>query len=198
MLRAAGPPPPEELRRDLRERRERIVRAALKALANSDHESVKISEVARDANVALGTVYRYFSSKEHLFAAAFYEWQHAMKVRLETGALAEAPEQDRLREVFHRTIKAFQVQPQFFRVLMVLQTTTDSYAAEVYESLSLQFEEIVAAAFDGPIEGDRRAVLVTLQAVLYNSLRIWVTGRGSIKSAYQDVDNALRLMYRTS
>ena len=81
---------------------------------------------------------------------------------------------------------------------MVLQTTTDSYAAEVYESLSLQFEEIVAAAFDGPIEGDRRAVLVTLQAVLYNSLRIWVTGRGSIKSAYEDVDNALRLMYRTS
>ena len=129
MLRAAGPPPPEELRRDLRERRERIVRAALKALAGSDHESVKISEVARDANVALGTVYRYFLSKEHLFAAAFYEWQHAMKVRLEKGGLADAPEQDRLREVFHRTIKAFQVQPQFFRVLMVLQTTTDSYAA---------------------------------------------------------------------
>ena len=63
MLQIAGPPAPETLRRDQFARRQRIVRAALRALANSDYDQVRISEVARDSGVALGTLYRYFASK---------------------------------------------------------------------------------------------------------------------------------------
>ena len=31
-------------------------------------------DVAREAGVALATVYRYFTSKEHLYAAALLDW----------------------------------------------------------------------------------------------------------------------------
>ena len=31
-------------------------------------------DVAQEAGVALATVYRYFTSKEHLYAAALLEW----------------------------------------------------------------------------------------------------------------------------
>ena len=78
MQQIAGPPAPETLRSDQLARRQRIVRAGLKALASSDYDQVKISEVARDAGVALGTVYRYFASKEHLLAAVIAELQGAM------------------------------------------------------------------------------------------------------------------------
>ena len=47
---------------------------------------MKVSEVARESGVALGTLYRYFASKDHLFAAVFVEWQGALKVKLEKGA----------------------------------------------------------------------------------------------------------------
>jgi AcrR family transcriptional regulator len=196
VVQVVGPPAPEELRADRRARRDRIIRAALKALANSDHESIKISDVARDADVALGTLYRYFSSKEHLFGAAFYEWQRAMKVRLDTSAPAGDTEYERVRDVAHRMIKAFQLQPQFFRVMMMLETTTDAHAKAVFESLGTQFDETFGPALDGPLEGDRAAIVKIVSSLLSTSMRSWVCGRGTIKAAYKDMDDVLRLIYR--
>src|SRR5262245_27928413 len=66
------------LRRDQLARRDSIVRAALQRLSHESYENIKMTDVAADAHVAIGTVYRYFSSKEHLFAAVFEEWQESL------------------------------------------------------------------------------------------------------------------------
>jgi AcrR family transcriptional regulator len=198
VLQIAGPPAPETLRRDQFARRQRIVRAALRALANSDYDQVKISEVARDSGVALGTLYRYFASKEHLFAAAFVEWQGALKKKLEKEPPQGGTEVDRLRDVFHRTIRAFQLQPQFFRVVMMLTATTDTYAADLYQSVSSQFHDVVQMAFCGPFDEDRHAIFRTVNAVLDESLRSWVMNRATIQDVYANVDNAMRLIYEYS
>jgi AcrR family transcriptional regulator len=195
LLQVTGPPTPETLRPDQRERRERIVRAALKALLTSEYEQVKISDVARESHVALGTVYRYFASKEHLFAAAYYEWMHALESQLDRAVPRGATEAERLGDVFRRVIKAFQVQPQFFRVMMMLEMTTDAYASEVYVSLSDLFESTMEPAFGGPLDDDRRAVFLVLSAVLNGGLRAWVSGRQSINDVYRAVDETLRLIY---
>lgn len=198
MLQIAGPPAPETLRRDQFERRQRIVRAALRALANSDYDQVKISEVARDSGVALGTLYRYFASKEHLFAAVFVEWQGALNKKLEKEHPRGETEADRLRDVFRRTIRAFQLQPQFFRVVMMLTATTDAYAADLYQSVASQFRESVQMAFAGPFDEDREAIYGTINAVLDESLRSWVMNRQTVKDVYANVDNAIRLIYEYS
>ena len=53
-----------------RERRRRILDATL-ALANKGgFDAVQMREVADDADVALGTLYRYFPSKIHLLVTA--------------------------------------------------------------------------------------------------------------------------------
>jgi AcrR family transcriptional regulator len=195
VLQIAGPPAPETLRRDQLARRQRIVRAALRALAGGEYDQVKISEVARDSGVALGTLYRYFASKEHLFAAAFVEWQSALKRKLEKGNPQGSTEAERLRDVFHRTIRAFQLQPQFFRVVMMLNATTDPYAADLYQSVSSQFRETVQLAFTGPFDGDREAIYSMVNSVLDESLRSWVMNRATIQDVYRNVDNAIRLIY---
>jgi len=195
VLQIDGPPAPETLRRDQLARRERIVRAALRALANSDHDQVKISEVARDSGVALGTLYRYFTSKEHLIAAAFVEWQGALKKKLEKESPRGETEAERLRDVFHRTIRAFQLQPQFYRVVMMLNATTDTYAADLYQSVSSQFHDTVQTAFAGPFDEDRVAICGTVNAVLDGALRAWVMNRLTIQEVYKRVDDAIRLIY---
>ncbi len=43
-------------------RRERVVRAALDLGAAGGYDSVQMRDVATSAGVALGTIYRYFSS----------------------------------------------------------------------------------------------------------------------------------------
>jgi AcrR family transcriptional regulator len=195
VLQVTGPPAPETLRRDQFARRERIVRTALRALANSDYEQLKISEVARDSDVALGTLYRYFASKEHLFAAVFVEWQGALKKKLQTAHPEGDTEAERLRDVFHRTIRAFELQPQFFRVTMMLHATTDAYAAELYRSVSSQFHDTVQTAFEGPFDEDRDAIFCTINSVLDGSLRSWALNKQTIDEVYKNVDNAIRLIY---
>lgn len=198
MLQIAGPPAPETLRRDQFARRQRIVRAALRALASvgSDYDQVKISEVARDSGVALGTLYRYFASKEHLFAAVFVEWEGALKKKLEKEPPRGDTEADRLGDVFHRTIRAFQLQPQFYRVVMMLTATADTYAADLYQSVSSQFRDTVQTAFTGPFDDDRHAIYNTVNSVLDTSLRSWVTNHLTIQDVYENVDNAIRLIYQ--
>ena len=195
MLQIDGPPAPETLRSDQLARRQRIVRAALRALANGDYERVKVSEIARDSGVALGTLYRYFTSKEHLFAAVILEWQDALQKKLDKQPPLGGTEAERLRDVCHRTIRAFQLQPQFYRVLMVLNSTTDSYAADLYQELSLQFRASVQTAFIGPFDADREAVLRVVNAVLDEELRSWVMNRVTIQDVYNHVDDAIRLIY---
>jgi TetR/AcrR family transcriptional regulator, cholesterol catabolism regulator len=195
VLQIAGPPAPETLRRDQFARRQRIVRAALRALAGSDYDQVKISEVARDSGVALGTLYRYFASKEHLFAAVFVEWQSALKKKLEKEPPRGATEAERLRDVFHRSIRAFQLQPQFYRVVMMLNATTDTYAADLYESISPRFRDTVQTAFTGPFDEDHAAIYGVINSVLDGSLRSWVMNRMTIQDVYRNVDGAIRLIY---
>lgn len=52
-------------------RRDRILDAAAELGATADFDRVQMHEVAKDAGVAIGTVYRYFPSKTHLFTAVF-------------------------------------------------------------------------------------------------------------------------------
>jgi AcrR family transcriptional regulator len=62
------------LRGDQRERRQRIVDAAVELMCDVDYDRVQVKDVADRAGVALGTLYRYFNSKDHLFACALLRW----------------------------------------------------------------------------------------------------------------------------
>ena len=67
---AKRPPNPDDLTLKQRARWDRIVHAALHLLEHNAYEQIQIREVADAAQVALGTVYRYFASKDVLIT----EW----------------------------------------------------------------------------------------------------------------------------
>jgi AcrR family transcriptional regulator len=61
----------ERTRARLAQARERIVDAALDQLAEGGYASASVATVARRSQVATGTVYRHFPSKQDLFAEVF-------------------------------------------------------------------------------------------------------------------------------
>jgi AcrR family transcriptional regulator len=67
---SAGQPAPAEpkLRADARRNREKVLRAAREAFAESGYD-VPLDEIAARAGVGAGTVYRHFPAKEALFEA---------------------------------------------------------------------------------------------------------------------------------
>jgi len=66
--RATDPPPSRPLRADAARNREKVLRAAREAFAESGY-GVPLDEIAVRAGVGPGTVYRHFPAKEALFEA---------------------------------------------------------------------------------------------------------------------------------
>ena len=67
-------------------RRQRVLLAALELGADGGYEAVQMRDVAASAEVALGTIYRYFPSKDALLAAAMLEWMEDLERRVTTSA----------------------------------------------------------------------------------------------------------------
>ena len=67
-------PAVDDLPASQRARRDRIVDTAVEMLATDDNEKIHMRLVAARSGVALGTLYRYFPSKERLFATALIRW----------------------------------------------------------------------------------------------------------------------------
>src|SRR3954452_14853149 len=69
---AAGNPAPRDEQGSLaqRDRRKRILDATLALASKGGYEAVQMRAVAERADVALGTLYRYFPSKIHLLVSA--------------------------------------------------------------------------------------------------------------------------------
>jgi len=190
-----GPPAVEALRAGQRARRERILLAGRRRLEDEDYDRVKVLDVAYDAGVALGTLYRYFSSKEHLFAAVFNEWQNSLGTHIQLSALRGETNAARLLDLLMRMVRAFQAQPQFFKLSVVLQTTVDPYANEIVEDLDRVFQSLVGTALQGVNEVDRHAISRTVGAVLDLNMRAWVMSRLSISDARENISEAVRLIF---
>ena len=67
-------------------RRQRVLVAALELGADGGYEAVQMRDVAASAEVALGTIYRYFPSKDALLAAAMVEWMEDLERRVSQRA----------------------------------------------------------------------------------------------------------------
>src|ERR1043165_5918735 len=63
-------------------RRKRGIDAATELAAVGGYEAVQMRDVADKADVALGTLYRYFPSKDQLLVAALGEWATSLERRL--------------------------------------------------------------------------------------------------------------------
>ncbi|MDK3018750.1 TetR/AcrR family transcriptional regulator [Pseudodonghicola flavimaris] len=74
-----------------------ILDAAYHLFSEQGYHKTTLSQIARSANVGVGSVYSYFDSKLHLLYAAYEPWQSGCFEDLEHQLEADAPPRDRLR-----------------------------------------------------------------------------------------------------
>ncbi len=112
---------PETARRALMEERQtQILAAAMKVFAKKGFERATIKDIAKEADIAEGSIYNYFKGKDDLLA-------HVPRVLLQTalenlGPLMEAPSSElapelALTQIAHSIIAFFRGNAPFFRVL---------------------------------------------------------------------------------
>jgi AcrR family transcriptional regulator len=180
------------MRRDQIERRDRIVRAARRLMVEVDYGKVQVRDVAEEAGVALGTLYRYFTSKDHLFACALLEWASGFGGRLDRSS--GVPPVERVKEVYRRAGRAFEREPRVFDVLLQLQASKDPDTAAVYTEFSRQQTEAFGAALADIPSPDREDIVAVMSAVLSEGLRGRQAGLLSFAEVYARLDRTAELI----
>ncbi len=87
-------------------RREHILAAAERLLNHYGPGKTTIADIAREAGVAVGTVYLEFPSKEAIIEALSDSQHHAVLEKMRKAAQAEGPFADRLRAVLDARMQA--------------------------------------------------------------------------------------------
>lgn len=149
---AETPGPPTVLPGYKLARRTKIVQAALAALKEHDYEQIQMRDVAERADVALGTLYRYFSSKEHVYAAVLQEWAQPV---FGSGPVDTRPVEVRIRAKVRSVLASFERRPGFFKVCQLLQNSTDPNAQQLMAEFSSTASETLARDFD--VLGEQQA-----------------------------------------
>ena len=177
------------------ERRRRITDAVIDLVAESGPEALQMREVTARSGVALATVYRYFSSKDHLLAAAVADWQDrlteqvlAETVRRHEAGGPEEPAVERVLRFARRELRAFQRHPHFARLMVGLLASSDPYASETLARMNRSSDRAMDALLHDVAEPVARTARVAIQAVVMTGLIGWVTGRKTWAEILRDLE----------
>ncbi len=185
---------PTDLSPEQQERRRRLIDAAFGLGAEGGYEAVQMRTVSVTANVALATIYRYFSSKDDLLAAAMTEWTVRLRGRVAQSPPRGTTAADRMVDVLLRACRAMERQPKLSQALVRSLSSADAgvraSGAEVQRQIASIGDGILAE-----LSPDVRAdILAVLGHVWYSTLVSWANGRRDFASVMTELERATRVL----
>jgi AcrR family transcriptional regulator len=187
-------PDPASLPRGQQERRQRIVRAAITLLETGEYDAIQMRDVAQEADVALATIYRYFTSKEHLYAAALLEWAADFPAPVSATGNGNDDEA-RLRALMRRAVRAFERYPQMMRAEIVLENSNDPNARALFDQFAALNVGALMDALSSTDPARAAAIVETANSVMVTRLRSWALGRTTIRDVNRSVQATLDLIF---
>jgi len=183
-----------ELTAEQQDRRRRLIDAAFELGAEGGYDAVQMRDVAATANVALATIYRNFSSKDHLLAAAMTEWTVRLRDRVAHSPPRGDTATEQMIDVLGRACGAMQRQPKLSMALVRALSSSDAgvrnSGSEVRASIASMGDPIL-----DHLEPQIRAdILAVLGHVWYSSLVGWANGRTSFDHVTNELDRACRVL----
>lgn len=173
-----------------RDRRRRIIDATLALAAKGGYDAVQMRAVAEKADVALGTLYRYFPSKIHLLVSGLAREFERAQEKIERSAIPGETPSERLIFVLGRNTRLMQRDPHLTEAMVRAFMFADTTAAAEVEQVGRMMENMFAKAMgiEEPTEADRD-IFHLIADVWMANLVAWVTRRATAS----DVANRLEL-----
>jgi TetR/AcrR family transcriptional regulator, cholesterol catabolism regulator len=183
-----------DLSPEQQDRRRRLIDAAFELGAEGGYEAVQMRDVSVTANVALATIYRYFTSKDDLLAAAMTEWTGRLQGRVAQSPPKGATAADQMVDVLHRACRAMERQPKLSEALVRALSSADAgvraSGAEVQRQIASMGDGILAE-LDPEVRAD---ILAALGHVWYSTLVSWANGRRDFASVMTELERATRVL----
>ncbi len=175
-------------------RRARVLDAALELASEGGYDAVQMRDVAARAQVALGTIYRYFSSKDHLLAAGQVEMWRIQAAALVQRPPAGATPADRVVALLGRSMRGALSEPERTAALITASASPDPAVRECQAEMMAIMDDVLADAM-AEVEPERReAIAVTLRQVWFAWLLGWVNGWNDAATVNRQLETAARLL----
>jgi len=180
-----------------RDRHRRILDATLALASKGGYEAVQMRTVAERADVALGTLYRYFPSKIHLLVSALARELERYEERLERRPIPGETPYDRVMYVLGRTTRSMQREPMLTEAMTRAFMFADPSAANEVNTVARLMERMFTRAMhEGEPSADDMAIARVIGDVWLSSLIAWVTRRASADDVSNHLELAARLLLR--
>ncbi len=181
-------------------RRDRILDVAIRLAEEGGFENVRQRDVAEQAGVALGTLYKSFRGKEDLLSAALQRETDALELRLARKPVKGASPADRVGSLFQTLTRALLRKPSYARAMLRAMTAGKEVAGHVVAH-QIGVSRMVLAALRGrpADEGemptdDEITVAVFLQQVWFAMLVGWSAGLNGQAAVAEKVHLAAQLL----
>ncbi len=180
-----------------RERRKRILDATLALASGGGYDAVQMRAVADRADVALGTLYRYFPSKIHLLVSALAREFERTKEKLDKRPVPGDTPADRIVYVLDKVTRNMQREPLLTEAITRAFMFADpSATAEVNAVAALMEQILTDPMHHGEPTADERAIARVLGDVWLSNLVAWVTRRASANDVSNQLELAARLLLK--
>jgi len=172
---------------------QQIVDAAIRVFARNGYYNSRVSDIAREAGIASGTIYLYFRTKEEILVTLFREQMAAFVAHLRREIAGETDPVAKIRRLVELHFTVLEQSPALAEVVQVeLRQGHKFFRGASAHEVSAYFELIGSVLEEGVATGRFRADLPikTATKVLFGAMdqmaTSWVLG----KRGYRLVDTA--------
>jgi TetR/AcrR family transcriptional regulator, cholesterol catabolism regulator len=186
--------PPTARAAETAARRRRLLEAAVELASEGGYDAVQMRDVAARAQVALGTLYRHYSSKDQLLLAALADQAGTLRTRLALRPPQGDQPGDRVADVLRRATRALTREPALSAAMVTALSAPESDATtakrEVYDTI----RTIISGATDGTEVPDLDGIVRVLGYVWLATLSAWVGGMIDAEAMTSDLALAAHLL----
>ncbi|MEE2034078.1 TetR family transcriptional regulator [Rhodococcus chondri] len=194
--RSATAVPGADLKPAQRARYLRIIEAARQLASEGGYDAVQMRAVAERSGVALGTVYRYFPSKNQLLVVTLVLIFEEVAERFGGADLPGDTAHERIMAVLRGSVQQLESERKLYDALVRAAMFADASSAAELDRLGEVLTELFAnaAGIETVTEEVLNAVRI-IADVWMAGLVSWVAGRQSVDDVIAHMDTAVALVF---
>ena len=192
----------------MKDRRDKILDVAVALAEEGGFENVRQRDVAANAGVALGTLYKRFRSKEDILMAALERETEVLERRMELNpALGRTPT-ERVTSFFQIVTKGLCRKPKYARAVLRAMASGEAGVAQTVASYQGRMNGLIIAALRGvgrlsfndattaPASKKETRLAFLLQQLWFAALVGWSAGLTTQNDVIEQLKGATTLILR--
>ncbi|MFI6980552.1 TetR/AcrR family transcriptional regulator [Embleya sp. NPDC050154] len=172
--------------------RRRAIDATRDLAAAGGYDSVQMRDVVRLSRLSSATIYRHFSSKDHLLAATHLEWIAALE-RSDAARPDGTDAAERVCAILHNTCRTMARHPRLTAALIHALGSSDPGVGDCHREINRIMNDMFRTALGDEITGADEFVHL-LGIAWEGALFSWAFGRMTMDDVERTVTRSARLL----